>query len=260
MKRHAAFAALVVAFPLAAAAEPATDAGDDSSEAPAELPDIEGVWAQKLVTPTVTDVPVVGEVISQTITFQRIEVAQSNAKLELTEETCSVDIESNQNTVRTVVPDRFVEHIETIEREAELRRRDDGVYLYAPKATKFFGVELDDSDAELPDDPNDPRVIDQDRDGNPGMTVEVEGLMSGELYLVQRSWDALWGKFVDDDRLGGRVEWNTDQVVVERSGRVFGEISESNPHPDPEQSYFRMRRVDESTDCDDIADKGDALF
>ncbi|MFW5968320.1 MAG: hypothetical protein ACOCV2_12415, partial [Persicimonas sp.] len=230
---------------------------DDTEPSP---PELEGTWAHKLVTSSINDAPIIGEVVSQTITYQKLDVEQQGDQLQMTEQTCDVDIKSNQGAVRTTVPDRFVSHINPVERTAELRRHDGDWYLFAPRAVKTFGIRLDDPYADLPTDPNDPRVFDQDEDGKPGMTAEVDGVLSGELHLVQRSWDQWWGEVVDPDHVGGLIDWNTDQVVVSRSGSIFGEISPAEPHPNERQSYFRMARVDDDTDCAEIAQQKDALF
>ena len=37
----------------------------------------------------------------------------------------------------------------------------------------------------LPGEADDPRVVDADSDGNPGVTVQVRGLIDGEVYMVQ---------------------------------------------------------------------------
>ena len=225
-----------------------------------DVPDVEGVWAQKLVTTGLSNAPIIGDVTSQTISYQKLDIDQSGKNLEITETTCDVIINSEQNAIRTIIPDRFVESLDPVERRAELRKRDDGFYFFAPKTFKTVGVELDDKSAELPQKASDPRVIDQDNDNNPGMTVRVEGVLSGELHMIQRSWDEYWGKVLESGQIAGRATWNTDQIVLEKTGRIFGEVSPAKPHPNDKLSYFRMVRVPEGTSCDEIAQKGDALF
>jgi hypothetical protein len=235
-------------------------AGTASAASGQGIPDVEGVWAQKLVTTGVTNAPIVGDVTSRTITYQKMDIDQSGKVLQITETACAVDIKSEQNAIRTKVPAQFVAAITPVERRAELRKRGDAYYFFAPKTIKTFGVRLDDKDAKLPQRASDPRVFDQDKDGNPGMTVRVEGLLSGELHMIQRSWDELWGKIMDGDKIAGRTTWHTDQIVLEKTGRIFGEVEAAKPHPDDKLSYFRMVRVSDDATCAEIAKEGDALF
>jgi hypothetical protein len=225
-----------------------------------DVPNVEGVWAQKLVTTGVSNAPIIGDVTSRTISYQKFDIEQSGKNLDLTETTCDVIINSEQNAIRTIIPDRFVESIEPVERKAHLRKRDDGFYFFAPKTIKTFGVRLDKKDAKLPQKASDPRVFDQDKDDHPGMTVRVEGVLSGNLYMIQRSWDELWGKVMDDGKIAGRTTWETNQIVLEKTGRIFGEVTPAKPHSNDKLSYFKMVRVPKGTTCAEIADKGDELF
>lgn len=234
--------------------------GDVQKARDTSLPQVDGVWAQKFVTTSISDPPVIGEVTSRTISFQKVTLDQDGEDLSMTEETCGVRIVSDQNAVETTIPNRFVANMNPVERNARLYRRDGAVYLHAPKHLKFYGVRPSLGTDELPSNKNASMVYDQDKDGNPGVTIKLSGILSGSLYVVQRSWDVLRGKHLSNGQFAGRVDWHTDQKVIEKSGRIFGEMEASKPHPDKEQSYFRMVKVDDGTSCAEIAKKGDKLF
>lgn len=71
-------------------------------------------------------------------------------------------------------------------------------------------------DGPMPQTPEDPGVLDLDRDGHPGFTVQVQApaLGSHELYVVQRAHMRLVGTVTD-----GRVEG--DILVVEHTQRTL---------------------------------------
>ena len=238
------------------AANPTTDSPADTTE----LPDLEGVWAQKLVTTAVSKVPLIGEIISQTVTLQRVTIAQSGTELVLDAQTCDVQLESNQSSLATHIPRRFVDAIDAPPRKAYLRKRKGGYYLLAPGRTKTLGVKLAGDSDKLPTEASDPRVFDQDEDGHPGMTVRVSGFIDGKLYMLQKSWDRLWGKLLEGDRIAGRVKWKAQQVVLDSTSSLLGSPPDSKPHADPKQSYFRMTRVDAHTSCNDIRKNKKTLF
>lgn len=273
MNRSALLLPLLLAVPLAMGAKNAPDEAEVASGAKgdaqadtkadadaAKLPDFRGVWAQKLVTTAVSSVPLVGEVVSRTITYQRVQIDQQGDQLEVTAQPCDVKLVSNQSSIQTHIPRRFVESMEAQPRKAFVRHRKNGFYLLAPRRTHVLGAEMKDPDAALPKDASDPRVVDQDKDGHPGMTVRVSGLIDGRLYLIQRSWDRLWGRLIDGDKIAGRVKWHSDQVVLDSTSRWLGDPPESKPHPDPKQSYFRMIRVDDAATCSDIVARKKQLF
>lgn len=226
----------------------------------AALPQIAGVWAQKFVTTSISDPPVIGEVTSRTISFQKLTVAQEGDELEVTEETCDVRVVSDQNAVETIIPRRFVSSMRPVERRARLYKRGDDVFFYAPKEWKFYGVRPSIGAKELPRTKSASAVYDQDKDGHPGVTIKLNGLLSGRLYIIQRSWDALRGKHLSNGQFAGRVDWHTDQIVLAKSGRIFGDMEAAKRHPDKAQSYFRMVKVAKDTSCKEIATKGDKLF
>ncbi|QDG54142.1 hypothetical protein FIV42_26390 [Persicimonas caeni] len=225
-----------------------------------EVPSIEGVWAQKFVTTSISDPPVIGTVTSRTISFQKLSIEQNAGKLTISETPCDVRVVSDQNAVETTIPDQFVDHMGTFERDGRLVRRDDDIYLYVPKHLKFYGVRSSLGTDELPRSKGASAVYDQDKDGHPGVTIRLSGVLSGELFVIQRSWDDLRGKLLSNGEFAGHIDWHTDQIVLEKTGRIFGEMEAAKPHPDKKQSYFRMVKVDDSTTCQEIARKGDKLF
>jgi hypothetical protein len=217
------------------------------------LPDISGAWAQRVVTTAISDVPIVGEVTTQTISLQKVNVAQKGAKLELTTQVCAIDVNSSVDVIETHIPDRFVAAMGVGKREAKLIERDGDVFVLVPRKTETLGVRLRDPKNEyLPTKTDDPRVYDQDKDGHPGVTVRVSGLIDGSLYLVHRGWDRLWGKIKTKDRIVGSVKWDLEQVVLDSTSVFLGDPPNSRADPTASRNFFRMKRLSKGADCADI--------
>jgi hypothetical protein len=109
------------------------------------------------------------------------------------------------------------------------------------------GAKLRRSNDPLPSDPDDPRVFDQDGDGNPGVTIRVEGIVSGDMYIVQRSWTRLEGALLGDGSFGGRLFFGNAQVVLDSTSPFLGDPPSSRPLPN--LSWFRIARLPEDADC-----------
>ncbi len=229
-----------------------------STQAKANPPKIAGTWALKLVTAANNEVPVVGEIVSETVSYEKITIDQTGTELELTEQVCDVTVRSSQSAVKTVIPDRFVAHIRQITRPGTLELEDGRWRINIPEQLKFFGVKPSIGTAKLPEDKNSEYVFDQDKDGQPGMTIELDGVLSGNLYVIQRSWDELVGKRYKSGQFAGPAKWHTDQIVVEKSGRIFGDMDPSKPVLD--KSYFRLVPVDGDPSCEEIVQKKDEIF
>ncbi len=141
----------------------------------------------------------------------------------------------------------------------------DGTLRIARAATPTpVGIRLDDpANESLPTDPNDPRIVDDDGDGQPGITVtiRVSADLSGELYIARREIFAYEAALVEPDRFVGTVTDNSEQLVIGASDPIFAS-SDANwgQHPDLSKSPIILVRVEPDWDCDRLAAERDALF
>jgi len=224
--------------------------------------DVAGTWADKSLQTSVTDLPVVGRIEARTVTHRRVEIDQNGASLEIRSELCGTTIESATDAVETIVPEAFVETATPQRRDGRLVRSDRGALrLRIPRNCGVRGAELSDPhDGELPTSPDDRRVVDGDRDGHPGVSFRVEGAISGRLSVVQRGCDAYDGRVRSPDRIRGTVEWSTDQHVLEATSIWLRRKTSPQPHPDPDRSWFEMRRIPADTSCEEILERSDEIF
>ncbi len=118
---------------------------------------------------------------------------------------------------------------------------------------------------------SDPRVLDPEEDGHPGLTISwtidlptLGGSLSGEIYGAMRVISALDGQFVTNDQILGMLTFDLE-IVVLGFGSTGGldEVIYDNPEPtfpDPTRQRFEMVRMDETTACQDIMDHTDTIF
>ena len=141
----------------------------------------------------------------------------------------------------------------------------DGVLRVQRAATPTpVGIRLDDPANEpLPTDPNDPRIVDDDGDGNPGITVtiRVSDDLSGQLYIARREIFAYEAFLTEPDLLTGTVTDDSEQLVIGASDPIFA-TSPANwgQYDDLSKSPIILRRVDADWDCERLAAERDALF
>jgi hypothetical protein len=141
----------------------------------------------------------------------------------------------------------------------------DGVLrVRRPPTPTPVGIRLDDPFNEpLPTDPNDPRIVDDDGDGKPGLTVTIEVTPEfiGELYIARREIFAFEALLTEPDLLTGQVTDDSEQLVIGASDPAFA-ISPANwgQYPDLSKSPIILRRVDADWDCERLAAERDDLF
>lgn len=224
-------------------------------------PDLEGVWAQKLVQTAITDVPVFGESTTETITYLRVELDQSGRNFELQSRVCEMDIRSDVDVFETIVPRAFVDALPDTKRQGRLLRDGEDVQFRVERHVEVRGARLRSPEHEyLPDSPSDARVVDADDDGHPGLTLRIDGVVSGDIYIVQRGWDRYLGNVVSNRRMTGRVEWNSEQNVLDSTSIFLGDQPPTRPHPKAERNRVEFVRLDAGADCEDVVSKRGELF
>ncbi len=232
--------------------------GLSSTASDAELPDLTGRWmtVQRLVA--VAELPFVGEVTFVTVLGLFSEGVQTGAGLILQDAYCFTDIEVSTDLFATDIPDATMRAIRSGPRRAELRREADATWLMHDWHTEVRGAVLDDPVHDpLPTSRSDPRIVDTDGDGQPGITLSAElvGLFGGDTYAVQRFRYRLEGKLVDEDTIVGYVEWSSEQEIVWASDALLMTPFTEEMHPDPTVHRFAMRRIDAGWDCTMIRDR-----
>ncbi|MGB7878147.1 MAG: hypothetical protein WBL31_05235 [Ilumatobacteraceae bacterium] len=141
----------------------------------------------------------------------------------------------------------------------------DGVLRVRRAATPTpVGIRLDDpANESLPTDPADPRIVDDDGDGKPGITVtiRVTDELTGELYIARREIFAYEALLTEPNVLTGTVTDDSEQLVIGASDPIFA-TSDANwlQYPDLAKSPMILKRVDADWDCDRLAAERDALF
>lgn len=122
-------------------------------------------------------------------------------------------------------------------------------------AVEVLGARLQDPlrDA-LPERASDPRVLDQDGDGQPGVTVNVQARVvisiEAALYVSQRTF---WNETLTQvdgraDRLSGRVDWRQEQFTLGSSNPLFTTVKPTVTTL-PAESSVTLQKVDANLDC-----------
>ena len=228
------------------------------------LPDLAGRWAVLQVTSQIGAIPLVGERVRTSSTLALLDMEQEGLLVRAQEVACSTTIDSGTTLVKTEIPDPFIQSLPELRWTATLEPSDAGLHFVTPWITSVNGARLEDPESDpLPTRADDPRVVDQDGDGKPGLTVRVSimgGLIGGDVYVVQRDRSKLSGTVVSPDEVEGLVEWSSEQSVLGASDSFL--LGGTAAHSDPiaEHSYFRARRVDDATSCADLRLMAGTLF
>ena len=223
--------------------------------------DYAGTWAQLRVQTARAVLPVIGEVKVTTSFVMRLTQTAAGRNLAVSVEACSIEQDSGTSLVRTIFPPALVEKLGRFQGTASLREDGGELRYFQPRRFMVFGAQLADPEHdELPTAADDERVVDGDDDGHPGVTVQIRGMLNGDIYLVQRGWFTLRGTATGGDRIDGRIQWGEDRSMLGASNPLLPAIPSSRPDTDPATSYFRTTRVDPALTCAQILEQRDVLF
>ena len=92
------------------------------------------------------------------------------------------------------------------------------------------------------------------------MTISVTGFVDGDIYLVQRGWNALTTTSFDGARAFGSADWGDEQNYLGASSLVLEQIQPSSwPDPDTSKHGFELVYAPEIT-CVQVMGTPAAIF
>ncbi len=218
-------------------------------------PDVSGRWAMIQIMPALADLPFLGRVTLTTTTALFVDITQSGRELAVSESYVFTDVTMTPALIESSIPSAFIASLDPTSITAQLVWNGRQWRYQEQSHLEIRGASLENPAIDpLPRDPYDPRVIDQDNDGYPGLTVPVSlvGLVDGETYVVQRLMYALDGDVLDTDTIAGSIDWTSQQNVLAASDLLLTLSYSYEPHPDRTLHRFVMARVDGSWDAETL--------
>jgi len=217
----------------------------------ADMPNLCGRWALIEIMPAIAELPFFNQVELTTISALLVDIAQDGLQLTMNYTYAYIDVIMDPPVVHTVVPDAFVASLNGPPHKGRLEETENGWRFIQERYIEVRGAVLDDPENDpLPTNPHDSRLVDQDGDGHPGLTVPVVavGIVSGDTYVVHRLIYALAGSLIDNDTIRGTIDWVAEQTVVAATDPFLSMSYTYRPDPDPNVRRFIMRRVDQGWD------------
>lgn len=197
-----------------------------------------------------------GDMATSIISFGFNDFSVSDGQLVDQASFCFSEQRTNQ-PIQTSFSDAATQAIRPPSTPVEVEEVDGVLTVHRPATPTPVGIRLaDPANDRLPTDPADPRIVDDDGDGNPGVTVRIRVTddFGGELYIARREIFAYDAALVSPDRLEGTVEDHSEQLVIGASDPVFATSkAQWVQRADRSLSPIVLVRVDDSWDCGRLA-------
>lgn len=221
-------------------------------------PNLSGPWALFQVISEYWEAPFLGERARRIYQIAKVQVDQTGSDLVLRSEAiCLMTFDMGTSIVQISITPAFLASTQIGPVPGRVVREEDGIFLEIPEFIVVNGARLADPTSDpLPTSPEDPRVVDPDGDGKPGFTVRVRilGLIPGETYVVQRLRQWYKGALEGGELVRGTIAWEDEQVTLGASASFFLVSGKGRPDPDPNRSFFVMRRIHGGETCEDLVE------
>jgi hypothetical protein len=155
----------------------------------------------------------------------------------------------SRKNAKSVFKDEAVQAIKPGVQEVELFQKDGTWHIYRPESPSLLGIEGDPK-KPLPTDPHDPNLTDPDKDGHPGVTVQISvgKFFRGEIYITRREIFSNYLTLNNNGTLSGYVIDRSEQFVVGASKKILNQESNTFQYPDTGLNPVLLVKVDPDID------------
>lgn len=213
--------------------------------------DVSGTYRFEAIRTSAASAPFIGEIKNQLVLEGIATLRQSDDGSVVMERTvCHAELLSAKEAVRSTIDQAFLRQLYSDTRNGTIKIYDGVASLDFPDVYYVAGAELENPGEDaLPEDPNDPRVIDADGDGKPGMTIKVEGIASGEIYMAQRITSSWHSTTVSPTGIEGRIEWREERGMLGATSGRLEQKRDSWVTEDVSENRFTLIPVEAGTTC-----------
>lgn len=255
-------ALLVCLLPLAlqTACEPKKKASSELATVSATS--LEGVWAKHMVFASETSL-LNNKAKAKVGRYNLVRISLQDGVVQVSEKACGVDTAASGPLTLSFLPS-FIPSLPVRSYSYLIEGSSAGLRLRVQNLVEVVGARLQAPLTEpLPSSSSDPRVFDQDLDGQPGLTVELSVTtfvkIAALIYQTQRtSWSEDLA-LVDGETLRGSLNWQQDQVTL---GANLPLVAEAKAQVTilPNESGVLMRKLGGDASCADVMQQKDSLF
>jgi hypothetical protein len=214
-----------------------------------------GIWGFMMNTAVRTlHVPLVNSQDTVSNNYILVKIVQKGEQLVFYEKWCSIDLRNFndenpnwQDLAWMITPEQYSDNIPiNTHRVLVVPEMVPGAKMETDIMLEVRGAILENPATDpLPThyNINDPRIIDQDRDGKPGMTTFMSGVLTGEVYNVQRWWVKYYINVVDARHWQGLLDHGSEQNIIDANPKSLIYDTECIKHPNQNHSYFRALKL-----------------
>ena len=200
---------------------------------------------------TIQNLPFVGKTPALSSAYSLLTLERDGAGVKAIERNCHIIITSS-GPVKQLIPDALPQSAAPIVSPFRIWSEGETLRFAKDESPIVIGAKVLGSSEALPTNATDARVVDQDGDGHPGVTVKVSGLITGEIYLVQRVRQSWSGQLDADGKLSLALMQDAgEQTILDASSSLLKKAPEISKDPDASKTNVSFVKLpaDEEYDC-----------
>ncbi len=222
-----------------------------------------GVWGLMLSAAVSTkDIPVLTSVDTVSVSHLLVRVDREGEGVRMAVKLCTakltnfnLDDTEKIQLFKVALPDKNLDAIDPM--RFVVAKVDAAGFTTAPFVDLRGATLADPANDALPTYKDLAKQRDQDHDGFPGLTANVGGFLSGNLYQAQRLKGTIGFSVVDDDHLQGLLDCVQDQAVLGATDKQLVNDSYSVTHAQKDRTYVRMMRMRTEATCTEVMRLGE---
>lgn len=222
-----------------------------------------GVWGMMLsAAVTTNDIPVLAHIDTVSVSHLLVRVDRDGEGVRMAVKLCTakltnfnLDDTEKIQLFKVALPDKNLDAIDPM--RFLVAKVDAAGFTTAPFVDLRGATLADPANDPLPTYKDLAKQRDQDHDGSPGLTSNVSGILSGNLYQSQRLKGTISFSVVDDDHLQGPLDCVQDQAVLGSTNPQLVNDSYSVTHAQKDRTYVRMMRLRTEATCTEVIRLGE---
>ena len=185
----------------------------------ASVTDLSGIWVARMVGAEIVNSPI-GAIHTENVFFVLLNISQSGTELQLDGRYCDrTEINPQNALVPVIVPAAWAHTEKMVHRKGTFTAGTDGVSTLAmSEYVELAGALPGPATDPLPKNASELsalQVIDEDGDGNPGITIVLNGQsISGSIYAVQEQITSVIAIPVAPNRVEGALSFTSFQKIL----------------------------------------------
>lgn len=178
------------------------------------------------------------------------------------DEFCHAEHKINSKLIKSEFSDAATQAIQPRLSKVDVYQKEGQWKIWRPATPTLIGIDGD-PDQPLSMDPNDPNINDDDRDGNPGVTVDmtIGKFIDAQLYIARREIFQNDLTLYSDGTLFGYVIDDSEQLVIDATIDFLNQDNNPDQYTDLKMSPMMLVPIPQDVDtCEELMNLRDELF